>query len=86
MESENINLTLPIKIPYEVLQQLTDRSLIGMEIGTGKRKQRKTKGYWYEVYQTFLDHRDQLLIKFALDRWRVDDLPSEIQMYTLRDR
>ncbi len=39
MESENINLTLPIKIPYEVLQQLTDRSLIGMEIGTGKRKE-----------------------------------------------
>ncbi|SDE84692.1 protein of unknown function [Pricia antarctica] len=39
MESANINLTLPIKIPYEVLQQLTDRNLIGMEIGTGKRKE-----------------------------------------------
>ncbi len=39
MEDNNINLTLPIKIPYEVLQQLTDRSLIGMEIGTGKRKE-----------------------------------------------
>ncbi len=44
MESENINLTLPIKIPYGVLQQLTDRALIGMEIGTGERKQGKILG------------------------------------------
>lgn len=39
METENQNLTLPVKIPYEVLQQLTDKVLIGMEIGTGERKQ-----------------------------------------------
>ncbi len=44
MESENINLTLPIKIPYEVLQQLTDKALIGIEIGTGERKQGRILG------------------------------------------
>lgn len=44
MESDTISLTLPIKIPYEVLQQLTDRKLIGMEIGTGKRKQGRILG------------------------------------------
>lgn len=49
MESENVNLTLPIKIPYEVLQQLTDRKLIGMEIGTGKRKQGRILGTSLEV-------------------------------------
>lgn len=44
MESENVNLILPIKIPYAVLQQLTDSKLIGMEIGTGKRKQGRILG------------------------------------------
>lgn len=44
MESEIVNLTLPIKIPYAILQQITDRKLIGMEIGTGKRKQGRILG------------------------------------------
>ncbi len=44
MESENVNLTLPLKIPYEVLQQLTDSTLIGMEIGTGERKHGRILG------------------------------------------
>jgi len=44
MESDTITLTLPIKIPYEVLQQLTDKALIGKEIGTGKSKQGRILG------------------------------------------
>ncbi|HET8737539.1 MAG TPA: DUF4403 family protein [Pricia sp.] len=34
-------MTLPIKIPYPVLRQLLEIRLIGMEIGSGKRKRGK---------------------------------------------
>lgn len=44
MESENINLILPIKIRYPVLQQLIDKKLIGMELGSGNRKHGKIVG------------------------------------------
>jgi hypothetical protein len=38
MQTQNIDLTLPIKIPYPVLRELLETKLIGMEIGTGERK------------------------------------------------
>ncbi len=38
MQTQNINLSLPIKIPYPVLRQLLETRLIGMEIGTSERK------------------------------------------------
>ncbi|MDT7827765.1 DUF4403 family protein [Pricia sp. S334] len=44
MENVNQNLTLPIKIPYEILQQLTDKNLIGIEIGTDERKHGRILG------------------------------------------
>ncbi len=39
---------------------------------------RKTSGYWYRVYQRFLDKREERMINFALERWRVSTLGSKI--------
>lgn len=41
MQTRNIHLTLPIKIPYPVLRQVLESQLIGMEIGSGQRKRGK---------------------------------------------
>ncbi len=35
---------------------------------------RRTKKYWYELNQRFLDYREEVLINFALDRWRIKHL------------
>jgi hypothetical protein len=34
----------------------------------------KVKGYWYLVYQTFLDVREERMINFAIKRWAVDGI------------
>ena len=39
---------------------------------------RRTSNYWYNVYQRFLDKREEKMINFALDRWRVDELHKSI--------
>lgn len=41
------------------------------------RRTRKTYKYWLELYQLFLDKREQKLVNFALKRWRVEELPEE---------
>ncbi|HEA19497.1 hypothetical protein LCGC14_0993250 [marine sediment metagenome] len=41
MQTQNINLTVPIKICYPVLQQVLETKLIGMEVGTEERKRGK---------------------------------------------
>lgn len=38
----------------------------------------KTPNYWYKVYQRFLDKREEKMINFALERWRVSALGSNI--------
>jgi len=45
---------------------------------------RKTKNYWYELYQSFFDKREKKLIDFALDRWRVSELPDENKVSSVR--
>lgn len=39
-----------------------------------KRRTNQTWKYWYEVYKTFLDIREQKLVDFALERWNVEGL------------
>jgi hypothetical protein len=39
--------------------------------------QRRTTAFWYELYQKFLDLREEKLVNFALERWSVDQLPDE---------
>ena len=38
----------------------------------------KTRKYWRNVYQRFLDKREEKMINFALNRWRVDELHKSI--------
>lgn len=59
---------------------------------------KKTSNYWYNVYQRFLDKREERMINFALKRWRVSALGSNIsevsldslkrdnKIYTTKDR
>ena len=43
----------------------------------------KTSNYWYNVYQRFLDKREERMINFALKRWRVSALGSNISEVSL---
>ena len=45
--------------------------------------QRKTSNYWYNVYQRFLDKREEKMINFALKRWKVSGLSSNISKVSL---
>ena len=44
---------------------------------------RKTAKYWYNVYQRFLDMREEKMINCALKRWRVSELHSKISEVSL---
>jgi len=44
---------------------------------------RKTFNYWYNVYQRFMDKREEKMINFALKRWRVSGLGSKISEVSL---
>ena len=50
------------------------------EIRTWKRK---TSNYWYYVYQRFLDKREERMINFALERWKVSELSNNISKVSL---
>ena len=43
-----------------------------------KDRQRKTSKYWSKVYQRFLDKREEKMINFALERWRIAELYGNI--------
>ena len=45
--------------------------------------ERKVAGYWYTLYVCFLDLREQRLVNFALNRWRVDGLVRPIENVTI---
>ena len=40
--------------------------------------QYKTKKYWYNIYQRFFDKREEKMINFALERWRVSGIHGKI--------
>ena len=46
-------------------------------------RQRITDNYWYYVYRHFLDMREEKIINFALKRWRVSELHSNISKVKL---
>ncbi|MYB35679.1 MAG: DUF1524 domain-containing protein, partial [Gammaproteobacteria bacterium] len=48
----------------------------------GGRKN-KTSQYWYEVYQRFFDMREEKMINFALERWRVPEIEGNISKVKL---
>ena len=48
-----------------------------------KGRRRKTSKYWCNVYQRFLDKREEKMINFALKRWRVSGLDSKISKVSL---
>lgn len=56
------------------LKQIFDMSLEKIN----SRRSNKTWKYWYELYQTFLDKREEKLINFALNRWKVEGLKKEV--------
>lgn len=45
--------------------------------------ERKVAGYWYTLYEYFFDIREQRLINFALDRWRIDNAVRPIEKVTI---
>ena len=48
-----------------------------------KRRQRITSKYWCNVYQRFLDNREEKMINFALKRWKVSGLSINISKVSL---
>ncbi len=44
---------------------------------------RKVPGYWYQVYQTFLDVREQRMVNFALQRWNIDGIYKPVTMVVI---
>ncbi len=48
-----------------------------------KRWSNKTKNYWINVYASFFDMREEKMINFALERWRVPDLDDNISRVKL---
>ncbi len=44
---------------------------------------RRTYNYWYKVYQRFLDKREEKMINFALERWRISELNGNISKVKL---
>ena len=50
---------------------------------------RRTSNYWYNVYQRFLDKREEKMINFALERWRISELNGnipEVKLDSLSDK
>ena len=41
--------------------------------------ERKVAGYWYNLYQYFLDLREERMINFALKRWRVEGISRPVK-------
>ena len=48
-----------------------------------KIRKYKTKNYWLNVYKRFLDRREEEMINFALERWKVSGLNSNISKIKL---
>lgn len=44
---------------------------------------RKTRNYWIKVYKRFFDQREEEMINFALERWRVPELKDNISKVKL---
>lgn len=44
---------------------------------------RRTKKFWYKVYQKFFDTYEQNLVNFALQRWHIEGLHKPIKRITL---
>ncbi|QKF66541.1 DUF262 domain-containing protein [Arcobacter venerupis] len=62
------------------LKSIFDKSL--EEINSQRTK--KTWKFWHELYENFLDKREEKLINFALNRWRVDSLKKEVKKIFIR--
>ena len=47
------------------------------------KRKRKTDQYWIDVYKSFLDKREEEIINFALERWKVSELEDNISRVKL---
>lgn len=47
---------------------------------------RQTWRFWMNVYQRFLDHREEKMVNFALERWRVPELSRIVNRVTINSR
>lgn len=45
---------------------------------------RKVAGYWYGLYQYFLDLREQRMVNFALNRWRVEGIVRPVEKISIK--
>lgn len=45
--------------------------------------QRQVKSYWYSIYQEFLDIREQRLVNFAINRWRVEGIQRPVERVSI---
>lgn len=57
------------------LKQLFDKS----QNEINNIRTNKTRQFWYKLYEIFLDKREEKLINFALDRWKVEGLKKEVK-------
>lgn len=46
----------------------------------------KVKGYWYLVYQTFLDFREERMVNFAIKRWAVEGVKRPVTKVEINSR
>ena len=71
----------PNTLMIRELKHLFDEAIEEEKILGGWRK--KTSRYWRNIYQRFLDRREQKMINFALKRWRVSELHGNISKVKL---
>jgi hypothetical protein len=43
----------------------------------------QVKNYWYSIYQEFLDIREQKLVNFAINRWRVEGIKRPVERVSI---
>lgn len=60
-----------------MIRELRDSFLMAQK-ETNSQRTKKTWKYWYDLYQKFIDIREEKLINFALSRWKVP-LPKSIE-------
>ena len=74
------NLT---KVPDTLMSRELNALFVDAEDIVKRKRRNKTSRYWNDVYQRFLDKREEKMINFALERWRVPALGSYIKKVRL---
>ncbi|MCY4313298.1 MAG: DUF262 domain-containing protein [Gammaproteobacteria bacterium] len=74
----NIDKNTPNTLMSRELEEFFDKA-----VEEETRWKKRTKYYWHNVYKRFFDKREEKMINFALERWRVPDLDDNVSRVEL---